>query len=423
MLATQELIQEAAQPYRLGQMLPRWLREVPLYQRAGDQPRPSGDAVSLAELRRLPLITKHDIRYNFPHNFLRPGVELEALLDQDMVELEHTSGTSEERTPLLLGRGWWAEQEARALRFNPFVAGVLDEYPAARRVTINSPVCSGDICYSGVPSRADRVVGNALFVSLSRYPFLWSEAELARMAAETADWQPQFLDVDPVYGVLFALYCERRGIRLPSLRFVVASYEFVSIAHRRILERVFGVPVFNLYGSTETGHLLMETARGEMRPSLETALLEVLNIDGHGIGELTVTTLTNEFMPLIRYHIGDLVERQVRPYHTNYVVQGRAADAFVAPDGRRVTTWQIDQCLADLPGIAHYQLCERAAGEWLLRFVPDGTPPTTAQTEELRRRLAQLLGGGDGLAVQQTDLLVPESSGKFRLGYPAKKNA
>jgi phenylacetate-CoA ligase len=303
------------------------------------------------------------------------------------------------------------------------VAGVLDEFPAARRVTINSPVCSGDICYSGVPSRADRVVGNALFVSLSRYPFLWSEAELARMAAETADWQPQFLDVDPVYGVLFALYCERRGIRLPSLRFVLASYEFVSVAHRRILERVFGVPVFNLYGSTETGHLLMETARGEMRPSLETALLEVLNLDGHGIGELTVTTLTNEFMPLIRYHIGDLVERQERPYHTNYVVQGRAADAFVAPNGKRVTTWQIDQCFADLPGIAHYQLCERAAGEWLLRFVPDVTPPTATQAEELRRRLVQLLGAGDGLAVQQTDLLVPESSGKFRLGYPAKRNA
>jgi phenylacetate-coenzyme A ligase PaaK-like adenylate-forming protein len=167
----------------------------------------------------------------------------------------------------------------------------------------------------------------------------------------------------------------------------------------------------------------METGRGEMRPCLETALLEVLNVDGQGIGELTVTTLTNEFMPLIRYHIGDLVERRERPYHTNYIVQGRAADAFVAPDGRRVTTWQVDQCLADLPGIAHYQLCERAAGEWLLRFVPDVTPPTAAQTEELRRRLALLLGAGNGLAVQQTDLLVPESSGKFRLGYPAKRNA
>ena len=423
MLATPELIQEAALPYRLGQVLPRWLRDVPLYQRAGDVPQPRGDVISLAKLRRLPLITKHDIRHNFPHNFLRPGVELDALLDQDVVELEHTSGTSEERTPLLLGRGWWAEQEERALRLNPFVAGVLDEFPAARRVTLNSPVCSGDICYSGVPSRADRVVGSALFVSLSRYPFLWSEAEMARMASEAADWQPHFLDVDPVYGALFALYCERRGIRLPSLRFVLASYEFVSLAHRRILERVFGVPVFNLYGSTETGHLLMETGRGEMRPSLETALLEVLNVDGQGIGELTVTTLTNEFMPLIRYRIGDLVERQERPYHTNYVVQGRAADAFVAPDGRRVTTWQVDQCLADLPGIAHYQLSERAVGEWLLRFVPDVTPPSAAQTDELRRRLALLLRAGNGLTLQQTDLLVPESSGKFRLGYPAKRNA
>ena len=423
MLATQELIQEAALPYRLGQVLPRWLREVPLYQGAADLLQPSGGAVSLAELHRLPLITKQDIRRDFPRNFLRAGVELDALLDQDLVELEQTSGTSEERTPLLLGRGWWAEQEERALRLNPYVAAVLDEFPAARRVTINSPVCSGDICYSGVPSRADRVVGNALFVSLSRYPFLWSEAELARMAAEAAEWKPQFFDVDPVYGVLFALYCERRGIRLPSLRFVLASYEFVSSAHRRILERVFGVPVFNLYGSTETGHLLMETGRGEMRPCLETALLEVLNVDGQGIGELTVTTLTNEFMPLIRYHIGDLVERQEQPYHTNYIVQGRAADAFVLPNGSRVTTWQIDQCLADLPGIAHYQLSERAAGEWLLRFVADVTPPTAAQTEELRRRLALLLGAGNGLAVQQTDLLVPESSGKFRLGYPAKRNA
>ena len=160
----------------------------------------------------------------------------------------------------MLGRGWWAEQEERALRLNPFVAAVLDEFPGARRVTINSPVCSGDICYTGVPSRDDRTLGNTLFVSLSRFPFLWSEADLARMAAEAADWQPQFLDVDPVYGVAFALYCEQRGLRLPSLRFILCSYEFVSVTHRRILQRVFGVPVFNLYGSTETGHLLMERA-------------------------------------------------------------------------------------------------------------------------------------------------------------------
>src|SRR5450759_4079294 len=128
MLATPELIQEAALPYRLGQVLPRWLREVPLYQRPGSHAQLIGEAVSLAELRGLPLITKQDIRRDFPRNFLRAGMELDTLLDQELVELEHTSGTSEERTPLLLGRGWWAEQEERALRLNPFVAAVLDEF-------------------------------------------------------------------------------------------------------------------------------------------------------------------------------------------------------------------------------------------------------------------------------------------------------
>jgi phenylacetate-CoA ligase len=420
MLTTPELIKEAALPYRLGRVLPRWLREVPLYQRTDPVPQVGREGMSLAELRRLPLITKEDIRRDFPRNFLRAGVELEALLDRELVELEHTSGTSEERTPLLLGRGWWAEQEERALRLNRFVASVLDEFPDARRVTINSPVCSGDICYSGVPSRADRAVGNALFVSLSRYPFLWGEAELARMAAEAVEWQPQFLDVDPVYGVVFALYCERKGIRLPSLRFILGSYEFVSVVHRRILERVFGVPVFNLYGSTETGHLLMEAGSGEMRPSLETALLEVLNTDAQGISELTVTTLTNDFMPLIRYRIGDLVERQEQPYYTSYRVHGRAKDAFVTAEGRRVTTWQIDQCVADLRGIAHYQLSQRVGGEWLLRFVPDGAASKAAEIVELRRRVEQLLGANGRLAIEQTDLLAPESSGKFRLGYPMR---
>jgi phenylacetate-CoA ligase len=420
MLGTAELINEATLPYRLGEVLPRWLSEVPLYRGVGALPQSSGQAVPLAELRRLPLITKQDIRRNFPHNFLRAGTELEALLDEDLVELEHTSGTSEERTPLLLGRGWWLEQEERALRLNPRVANVLDEFPNARRVTVNSPVCSGDICYTGVPGKAERAVGNALFVSLSRYPFLWSEADLARMAAEAVEWQPQILDVDPVYGVVFALYCERRGIRLPSLQFILASYEFVSVAHRQILERAFGVPVFNLYGSTETGHLLMEVRRGEMRPSLETAFLEAVNTDAQGISELAVTTLTNDFMPLIRYRIGDLVERHERPYYTSYVVHGRAKDAFVLGDGRRVTTWQVDQCLTGLSGIAHYQLCERKGGEWLLRFVPDRTPPTPAEVVELSQRVEQLLGITGKLAVEQTDLLAPESSGKFRLGYPAK---
>jgi phenylacetate-CoA ligase len=160
-----------------------------------------------------------------------------------------------------------------------------------------------------------------------------------------------------------------------------------------------------------------------MRPSPETAFLEVLDSDERGVGELAVTTLTNDFMPLIRYRIGDLVERHEHPYHTSYLVHGRLADAFATPSGARVTTWEVDQCLADVAGIAHYQLCERAGDDWLLRFVPDITAPGPAAIAELQRRLKRLLGLGSGPVIQETDLVMPESSGKFRLGYPAKRLA
>ncbi len=419
MLATPELITEAMQPQRLAQALPRYVRQAPLYRSAAalldGQSWPG-----LVGLRRLPFITKEDIRRDFPRNFLGEGANLDALLEREVIELEHTSGTSEERTALLLPRNWWTEQEARALRLNPAVAAVLGAKPGARRVTICSPVCSGELCFTGVPSRDERMLGDALFVSLSRYPFLWSESDLARMAEEAREWQPQYLDVDPVYGAVFALYCERRRIRLPSLQFILSSYEYASVNHRRILQRAFGVPVIDLYGSTETGHLLIETERSELRASLETAYLEIVDPDEQGIGELVVTTLTNSYMPLIRYRIGDLAASFERAYGTRYSLHGRVADAFAAPRGR-VTTRQIDECFLDVPGILHYQLVQREKGPWLLRYVPEGEGLRADTVAHLQQNLRTCLGLEAPLEMQATDVLVPENSGKFRLGYPMPK--
>jgi phenylacetate-CoA ligase len=412
MLAPPEAINR--QTPRLAEALPRWLSEKPIYQEAA-----AGGPFSAQSFLQRPLITKEDIRRDFPRNFLGDDVDIESLLEQDLVELEHTSGTSEARTPLLLPRGWWAEQERRALRLNRMVATMLDEQPQARRVTISSPVCSSEIRFNGVPSRDERIVGASLFISLSRYPLIWSKADLARMAEETLDWEPRFLDVDPVYGVAFALDCERHGLRFPSLSFIICSYEFVTQNHRRILERAFGVPVFNLYGSTETGHLLMEDENGEMRPSLETAFLEVINPAVDGVGELVITTLTNEYMPLIRYRIGDLVQREHTGGNRAYIVHGRTIDSAMTHSGRRVTTWQIDQCFSGIAGIAHYQLLERTDG-WLLRFLPDLVPPSAEDLASLKARLAGLLEN-PRIQLEGTDLIVPEKSGKFRLVTPLRR--
>jgi phenylacetate-CoA ligase len=422
MLATPELLQEAAQPRRLADTLSRCVSDIPLYRDrhigAVMDLRPPAVSVPLS---RWPFISKADIRREFPANFLGADTGLEELVEREVIELEHTSGTSEERTPLLLPYGWWAEQELKALTLNASVAQVFSKNPNARRVTINSPVCSGDIRYTGVPSRDERVVGNSLFVSLSRYPFLWTDRELERIAKEVLEWRPEFLDVDPVYGVVFALYCERKGIRLPSLKFILCSYEFVSTVHRAILTRAFAVPVFDLYGSTETGHLLMEDDEGRMRPSLETAFLELVQWDAEGVGELVVSTLSNPVMPLIRYRIGDLVERAEGPYGMRYRLHGRTGDAFELSDGERVTTKHIDECFAGLNGFAHYQVIERPGEPWVLRFVPENGEPSGATLAELSNKLSRLLHTSTPILLQKTDMLVPEKSGKFRLGYPARK--
>ena len=327
MLATLEIIRETSQLAQVEELLPRW-REVPLYRDLFAQK--NCRHADFDCFRQLPLMAKQEMRNNFPQNFLPAGQTIESLLEKNLIELEYTSGTSSERLPVIFGRGWWNAQEERALRLNDFVAKILDEFPNARRATITSPACNGLTCPTVWMSREQRTFGNALFVNLARIPFLIGDAELLHMAAEISDWSPQFLDVDPVHGARFALYCEQHGIKFPSLKFILCSYEFVSVVHRKILARVFGVPVFNLYGSTETGHLLMENERGEMKPSCDTAFLEIVNADARGVGELVVTTLTNDYMPLLRYRIGDLVEQHVEPYGNHFTVHGRARDALVA---------------------------------------------------------------------------------------------
>ena len=396
-------MREAAQLARVEKLLPRWC-DIPLYQAACGQ-----------DLLRRSLITKHELRENFPNNFLRAGQNLDTLLESKSVELEHTSGSSEERTAVLFGRGWWNEQEARVLRLNRFVAQVLDENPHARRATLVPPVCNGLVCFSNFTSKTARMVENTLFVNQARIPFLLTEAEFARMADEILEWSPVFLDLDPVHGAWFALYCERQGIKFPSVKFILCSYEFVSVVHRKILSRVFGVPVFNFYGSTETGHLLMENERGEMKASLENVFYEVVEPDEHGIGDLVVTTLTNEVMPLVRYRIGDLAEHCEQPYATNYLVHGRARDVLRGRDGRRVTTLEIDRCFNGVGRIAHYQLRQNEGGDCVLQFVPDREAPAARALECVTEQIENLLQLKGEITVSAVDKLPPLTSGKFRL--------
>ena len=410
MLATPEIIEETRQLSRLEELLPEW-QAVPLYRNFLSQ-RPAEGSL-LEAFQGFPFTGKREMREGFP--FLPPGQSLERLLEQQVVELEHTSGTSEEQLPVLFQRGWWDAQEERALRLNPFMARMLDAHPEARRATLTTPACNGRVCFSAWRSRAHRTMGKTLYVNHARIPFVLKDEDMARMAEEIADWSPRILDVDPVHAAWFALFCERQGIRFPSLEFVICSYEFVSVVHKRILERVFGVPVFNLYGSTETGHLLMEDGRQQMKPCYENAFLEVVHPDNRGVGDLIVTTLTNNYMPLLRYRIGDLVERRTLPYGTNYIVHGRGRDAIRDGNGHRVTTWDVDQCFDGVVGVVHYQVHQDRDGSFQFRYIPDGDGPQAGALNDVVTKLEDLLKPAVPIAMESVSMLPPTPSGKFRL--------
>ena len=364
-------------------------------------------SLSSPRLTDLPRITKSQLREHSPEGFLPAGLDLKTLLDRGLIEEESTSGTSGASVRVIFGQTWWAEQERRALVRNPFLAQLFGARPSLRRCVLTTPGCSGVSCFNRWLNLEQRTLGDSLFVNQSRIPFTLGDEKLAVMAKEVADWAPTFLDVDPVHGAWFALHCERHGLRFPSLRFILTSYEYTSVVHRAIMERVFGVPVINLYGSSETGHLLVEHD-DVMLPSPETAMLE--STAAEGIGELLVTTLTNPYLPLLRYEIGDFVERTTEGYR----VHGRKRDALRGADGRTLTTRMVDQIFLGVGGIAHYQLRQKTDGSAHLFLLPETVGDSLGSAQaQLTAELSELLGAT--VTSESVSLIAPEDSGKFRL--------
>ncbi len=382
----------------------RQTQKVPFYASSAWQ---AALALPAPLLTDLPRITKSQLREHSPEGFLPAGLELEYLLARGLIEEESTSGTSGASVRVVFGKSWWAKQERRALIRNPFLAELYGNHPSLRRAVLTTPGCSGVSCYNRWLNLEQRTQGDSLFVNQSRIPFTLGEEKLAVMAKEVAGWAPTFLDVDPVHGAWFALHCERHGLRFPSLRFILTSYEYTSVIHRAIMERVFGVPVINLYGSSETGHLLVGH-NGAMLPIPETAILESTSADG--LGELLVTTLTNPYLSLLRYEIGDFVERSPDGYR----VHGRKRDALRGADGRTLTTRMIDQAFAEIGGIAHYQLRQKADGSAHLFLLPEAEGDCLALAQaKLTAELSHLIGAT--VTAESVSLIAPEDSGKFRL--------
>ena len=79
---------------------------------------------------------------------------------------------------------------------------------------------------------------------------------------------------------------------------------------RALIEEVFGCKTANEYGCSETGGFVYECQQGNWHISSEITFIEFIDDRGKAVspgqkGEVYITHLRNDYMPLIRYRVGD----------------------------------------------------------------------------------------------------------------------
>jgi phenylacetate-CoA ligase len=286
---------EALQLARLRQTLGRIAAHNPSYARRlnGIQPE---DIRSLDDLRRLPFLTKEDLRQNYPF-------ELACAPRGDFVRMQMSSGTT--GTPIICPHtaadvAQWGSIVARCLTaagltradvlqitpsFGLFNGGFGFHYGASAIEAMIIPIGAGR---TALQLQFMRDLGTTAISAIASYPL--------RLIEVAEQQQFDF----------------RRDTRL---RVGILGAEIWSDEMRRRIEERMGIETFDIIGMTETGGVGMGLDCAEhagIHVWEDHYLVEIVNWDsGEPVtdgewGEMVVTTLTREGLPLIRFRTHDI---------------------------------------------------------------------------------------------------------------------
>jgi phenylacetate-CoA ligase len=214
---------------------------------------------------------------------------------------------------------------------------------------------------------------------------------------------------------------QKEGQRL-NLKVLLTASEFMSKSLREDLEALYGAEVFDNYGSNELGALGFECPKHTgIHLNSDCYVFEVLRdrepVSPGEQGDIVITGLHNEAMPLIRYEQGDQVllgeegKCRCRSYLPRLqAIQGRQADGLVTAEGGRIPAGPVCDWLEKVLGIRDFQLIQKDHQRIILRLT------TRFRTGTIEKEVSSYLKGllGDDLTVEIEEWTHSEMPAKYR---------
>jgi phenylacetate-CoA ligase len=321
---------------------------------------------SLTDLKRIPIMTKADLRNTPVEQLVSEGVA------PDTLKRVGTSGTTGPPGIVLLDaramkwRGACAARTAEALGYDPWDHGAVLHFTYPKVDRAASPL--SEKLKAWAMDRRRRY---------SRpYYFTYDCAEILD---DLIRFKPKVIDGQPSYLRNLADAVKRSGRSL-SLKLLSSSGDILDPTTRSYLESFFSCPVYDVYGSRDVGPMAWQCReKASYHMNIDNQIFELVNSDGEEcapgeVGRLLATTLENYTMPLLRYDTGDMMSFDPRPCPCGRLLpliknlEGRASDFLTLPSGRRISPRAVVWELGTIFDIPVHQLVASEPDEFIVRF-------------------------------------------------------
>ena len=247
-----------------------------------------------------------------------------------------------------------------------------------------------------------------------------SSTHLARMIDELITYRPKVIIA---YSASLLAACRhnlhrRDEVQRLGVSSVVCTAGPLTMSERTEIGQYFGANVSMEYGSMEAGVIayMTDQERG-YRVFRDTHIVHT-HRNPIGNHHCLVTTLTHNYLPLIRYDIGDYVHdprESCGSVEGFSEVSGRDSDQVVLDDGTAFHGYAFMVCAESIPNILAYQLhVQSSAIEFRVRT---RVPLSGQERIEMNKKIIDLVPrlASINLTILNTDDLLTAPSGKIPL--------